>query len=532
MKSAIEQLRLVAKELGDSCRKCCSMVNNCCCYFVSKGFKKSDNGSLFYNGVTVTYCPNAIKWCKTHMAQIPMYLAMPSDVIFFDWNHNNVPDHIGFVREHKSCDEIYTLEGNTNNGVVAYKTRPSKYVLGIYRPHFPTKYDISKPIAEDGDYAYSSIALTQKWLGVPVDGILGLGTVKAIQKKVGVTQDGSWGTATSKALQKLIGVKQDGYFGEGSVKAFQKYLNKAVFKDAKPTPTPTPKPTPQPTPKPTDKLVVDGVFGTASIKKAQQYFGTPVDGVIGGQLKKLATKYPGINADCITWGGGGSTFIKAMQKKFGLIEDGIIGTTTIKALQQYLKVKADGVWGKATSRAFQLFLNDPSSYKTGKVTVEDPLEDRIMQACIEQSVWMKNAKYGWIGKPTIANSKDEGTCVSFVAVVLQRLKYLASGKFIWHTGRGYGDGKVYGTNNRMTVTYMGNKTLRACRNQLKKGDIIMMDDNKSGKKGGGGHIAIVTGAWKNGNPYIWDNETAKKGRKSRLYSGSRKLLARVRLKGE
>lgn len=371
MKSAIEQLKLAEKDLGESCRKCCSMANNCCCYFVSKAFQQAGNGSLFYNGVTVTYCPNAIKWCKTHMAQIPMYLAMPDDVIFFDWNKNKSPDHIGLVRKHKSCDEIYTLEGNTSGGIVDYKTRPAKYVLGIYRPHFVGKYDISKPIEVDGVYGYSSIALTQKWLGVEVDGILGLGTLKTLQKRLKVTADGVWGVGTSKALQKLIGVEADGKFGEDSVKALQRYLNKQVFKT---TSTPVTKPVTKPqTPvKPSDKLVVDGEFGKSSIKKAQKYFGTEADGVISGQLKKYANKYKGITADCITYGGGGSSLVKAMQKKLGATADGILGVDTIKHIQKWLGVEVDGIWGKATSRAFQLFLNDPSKNPPKPMTITKP----------------------------------------------------------------------------------------------------------------------------------------------------------------
>ena len=284
MKSAIEQLRIAEKDLGESCRKCCSMANNCCCYFVSKGFREAGNSSLFYGGKIVTYCPNAIKWCKTQLAQIPLYLAMPSDIIFFDWNLNGEPNHIGFVREKKSCTEIYTLEGNTNNGVVAYKTRPSKYIQGIYRPHFVGKYDISKPIAEDGNYGYSSIALTQKWLGVKVDGILGKGTVKALQKRLGITQDGSWGVGTSKALQKLIGTTADGYFGENSVKALQRYLNKQVFKTtAKPSTTPTTKPQ-----NPTKPSVSSGKYKVIDVSVWQgtiNWAKVKADGVVGAIIR-------------------------------------------------------------------------------------------------------------------------------------------------------------------------------------------------------------------------------------------------------
>ena len=156
--------------------------------------------------------------------------------------------------------------------------------------------------------------------------------------------------------------------------------------------------------------------------------------------------------------------------------------------------------------------------------------DKELAACKTQSDWMKNAAYKWESKPTIAKSKKRGTCVTYVACVLQRIGYLSSGQAIWHTGKGYGTGKVTGTNSKMTVTYMGNKSLKSLKSKLKAGDIVLLDDNKSGVKGSGGHIFILTGKWSGDNPYIWDNYTAKKGQKARTYSGKRKVLAIVRLK--
>jgi len=388
MKSNIEQLKLAEKDLGESCRKCCSMANNCCCYFVSKAFKQAGNGSLFYNGVTVTYCPNAIKWCKTHMAQIPMYLAMPDDVIFFDWNKNKSPDHIALVRQHKSCNAIYTLEGNTTQqGIVAYQTRPAKYVLAIYRPHFKGKYDISKPIEVDGVYGYSSIALTQKWLKIEVDGILGLGTVKALQKKLKVEADGIWGKGTSKALQKLIGAEADGEFGEDSVKALQRYLNKQVFKTtttattkpvAKPqtpvtpsAPKPTPKPVakPKPVEKPKEKswqdkacdwvkeIADDNLFHYVRWKSNDpQTHKCPIcSGIydIYENLKKGTYKV-GSEGTEVKWI---QKFLKWNGSK--LTVDGKYGNGTasaVKAFQRKNKLKVDGIWGDETRRKAKAIL--------------------------------------------------------------------------------------------------------------------------------------------------------------------------------
>lgn len=197
-----------------------------CNAYVSYIFHKSGNALLYCNGKKQTYCPTSIKWCYNNLAVIPPYLAMPMDVIYFDWELNGVPNHIGFVRGRKSADAVYTIEGNTNGGIVAKKTRNAKYVQAIFRPHYVGKYDISKPLVIDGQFGYSSVAMLQQVLGLKVTGILDIPTVKMLQKTAGVTQDGSWGTKTSKAVQKMVGVKADGYFGVESVKALQAWINK------------------------------------------------------------------------------------------------------------------------------------------------------------------------------------------------------------------------------------------------------------------------------------------------------------------
>jgi len=240
-----EMLKVAQKYLGQGgsrFRKFCGLPSGSawCNAYVDYIFNESGNTSLFCNGRKVTYCPTSMKWCQNNLAQVPIYLAMPCDVIYFDWEPNGVPNHIGLVRERKSDLEVYTIEGNTSGGIVAQKTRTEKYVCGCYRPHFkPTDFSADRKLDVDGFFGYNSIAVMQRWLKEcgcytgAIDAIMGLGTIKALQKKVGVSQDGSWGTQTSKAVQsKLCGFKGkdvDGYFGAKSVKALQSYLNKQVF---------------------------------------------------------------------------------------------------------------------------------------------------------------------------------------------------------------------------------------------------------------------------------------------------------------
>ena len=256
MKSNTEQLKIAQKYLGQGgarFRKFCGLPNGAawCDAFVTYIFNEAGNASLFCGGKKQTYCPTTIKLLQKSMAQIPLYLAMPSDVIFFDWDRNGVPNRIGFVRARYTTDSIYTIEGNTSNKVMN-KTRPSKYICGIFRPHFKPSGMKEALLTVDGNFSYQSIYMLQKVLGVPADGDLGIVTVKALQKRAGTTQDGAWGNGTSKAVQKMIGTKADGAFGPNSVKALQNWINKQYKPSAyKPVPTPTPQPTtPTTTPKP------------------------------------------------------------------------------------------------------------------------------------------------------------------------------------------------------------------------------------------------------------------------------------------
>ena len=225
---------------GTTFRRYCGLGSGdpWCDAFVTYIFQKSGDGSLFCGGKKQTYCPTTIKWCYNNLAQIPPYLAMPGDIIFFDWELNGTPNHIGLVRDRKSADVVFTIEGNTSKtnkdgkviatGVVAERTRNAKYVQAIFRPHFPTKFTTKQPLVIDGQFGYTSIAMLQRVLGLKPTGILDIPTVKTLQKCAGVTQDGSWGKKTSKAVQKMVGVKVDGYFGPDSVKGLQRWINKQV----------------------------------------------------------------------------------------------------------------------------------------------------------------------------------------------------------------------------------------------------------------------------------------------------------------
>lgn len=65
------------------------------------------------------------------------YLPLPGELIFFDWDGDGIPDHVGIV---ESCDgsTVYTVEGNTSDSCMrrAYGVN-SKSIYGYGTPVYP-----------------------------------------------------------------------------------------------------------------------------------------------------------------------------------------------------------------------------------------------------------------------------------------------------------------------------------------------------------------------------------------------------------
>jgi hypothetical protein len=273
------------------------------------------------------------------------------------------------------------------------------------------------------------------------------------------------------------------------------------------------------------KLAIDGDGGINTVRHLQNYLGVAMtDGIT---IKEDLQKYvPALTAYDY---GKGSPTVTALQKWLGLSDpDGLWGANTSRALQRKLialgyldKGEDDGIFSKVSMKALQRFLNDNMGKKA--VYPEPSIVDKELAACKVQADYMRNSKYAWESNPTVAKSKKKGTCVTYVACVLQRIGILPSGSYVWHDG-----GKVYGNNNKMTVIYPKNKTLSQLKSELKVGDIVM-DGNKN-DNGSGSHIFILTGKWSGSKPIIWDNHSAQDGKGAYTYSRNRSVIAIVRLK--
>lgn len=265
------------------------------------------------------------------------------------------------------------------------------------------------------------------------------------------------------------------------------------------------------------KLICDGVGGTATVKEMQRFFGTTQDGIISGQNKAQNKYYPALIA--VQYASGGSPCIRNLQRWVGTTQDGVLGINTVKAWQKKIGVTADGIFGTNSMKVWQKYLNEHDKADYPKET----LIDKELAACKTQADWMKNAKYEYERNPTVPKSKYKGTCVTYVACVLQRIGILSSGQNIWHDEKG----RVYGVNSKMTLTYT-NKTLSQLKSTLKAGDIILDGDKYD--TGSGSHIFILTGRWSGNQPIIWDNWSGQKSKGAYVYTRNRSVFAIVRLK--
>ena len=115
-------------------------------------------------------------------------------------------------------------------------------------------------------------------------------------------------------------------------------------------------------PKPSNKITEDGIWGSATTRKAQEVFGTPVDGKVSGQYSKYKKSNHGLLSSTFEWKLipiKKSNLIKAIQKKVGVKQDGRIGPDTIRAMQRWLGTPVDGKCDKPSQmiKAFQKWLN-------------------------------------------------------------------------------------------------------------------------------------------------------------------------------
>ena len=193
--------------------------------------------------------------------------------------------------------------------------------------------------------------------------------------------------------------------------------------------------------------------------------------------------------------------------------DGVCGGLTDKAIRKYQKqygLKVDGIFGSQSKKKAQAIIKAHAPVPAPKPTPAktDPLQPWF-DAMKTQFNWSKNQRYHFNDEPTVANSKKEGTCITFPAVSLQRLGLLPKGKYFYlypKTMRIAGNGASYVKKHTeiYSLSYP-NKTLKQLRKEgkVKKGDIV-------GFGGSAYHTMVYMGTNKDGDS-IFNTMGHKKG---------------------
>lgn len=103
-----------------------------CAMFVSWVFNQVGAKCV---GLPAAYCPYIVRDAKNAGKTVAKVNAKPGDVVLFDWEGDGVADHVGIV-ESNHGSYMTTIEGNTDNGVVARKSRPYSCICCVVRPAY------------------------------------------------------------------------------------------------------------------------------------------------------------------------------------------------------------------------------------------------------------------------------------------------------------------------------------------------------------------------------------------------------------
>ena len=219
-----------------------------CVVFLWWLFRECGMSELFYQGKKTASCETLYRYYKGK-GQIKTSPEV-GDIVFYDWNKNKSPDHVGLVVEVKSNGSIVAIEGNTsasnqsNGGYVQKKTRAKSYCLGFARLGYKQEeHPQTKPSAK-------------------------VQFIKGVQAAIGAKADGIAGQET---LSKTVTVSASKNSKHKIVKVLQEYLNHLGY----------------------DCGEVDGIAGskfTKAVKKFQFEHGCVQDGEItakGLTWKKL-----------------------------------------------------------------------------------------------------------------------------------------------------------------------------------------------------------------------------------------------------
>lgn len=178
-----------------------------------------------FPGMPAAYVPYILRDGRNAGRDVPKTSARPGDLVIFQWDSGPV-DHIGFVEINRGS-YIQTIEGNTNNGRVARRTRSWGVVAAILRPAYNGAPAPSGGTSAPSTGGYADCTALQRVVGAVPDNIWGADT----GKRVGAIQlasnyHGNRFPYDKAYLQSILGTPADGVFGPKSWAAHDKMVKR------------------------------------------------------------------------------------------------------------------------------------------------------------------------------------------------------------------------------------------------------------------------------------------------------------------
>ena len=98
-------------------------------------FREAGASDIFYDGKKVGSCSYVLRWATANKLTVKKEQARRGDILLFDWNKDQAPDHFGFALGSPESGKIRTVEGNTED-TVAERLRNMTDVGYVIRPKY------------------------------------------------------------------------------------------------------------------------------------------------------------------------------------------------------------------------------------------------------------------------------------------------------------------------------------------------------------------------------------------------------------
>jgi cell wall-associated NlpC family hydrolase len=116
-----------------------------CAMFVSWCFNQADRGAAIAASTKKGFasCDAGLKWFTKQNKLVPTGQAQAGDIVFFQFDADAQPDHVGIVAKNDGKKYLWTYEGNTagdskgsqaNGDGVYFKKRAYSLIMGVARP--------------------------------------------------------------------------------------------------------------------------------------------------------------------------------------------------------------------------------------------------------------------------------------------------------------------------------------------------------------------------------------------------------------